>query len=126
MFPLFALFNFYLYSPTKTCRKRLSRSVILSTVSAYSYSISSKRFYIERTHILPGCHVSKQTFKSSPKYEILPICISFYFLFFSFPPVYILRWQRSDQIGMKARRAIWVQRYTSESLSNLPPFHLCQ
>lgn len=102
------------------CVKRPSKSATLSTVSAYSVIISSKQFHIEHTHILLGCRVSKQTFKSLQKYQILPICISFFFLF-AFGDG-----RDETKIGMKAQRAIWLQRYTSESLSNLPPFHLCQ
>lgn len=67
------------YFSTKKSVKRLSKSATLSTVSAYSFIISSKQFHIEHTHIFLGCRVSKQTFKSLQKYQILPICISFFF-----------------------------------------------
>lgn len=106
------------HSVQKHNQKPVIKSKNKPALSAYSYSMFSQQHHIKHTHILPGSHMSKQTFKSLQKYKFLPICISFF--------IYILRWQRSYQIGMKAQWAIWVQRYTSESLSNQPPSHLCQ
>lgn len=75
----------------KHSTKRLSKSATLSTVSAYLFIISYKQFHIQPAHILLGWRVSKQTFKSLQKYQILAICISFFF------PFCIWRWQRWDQ-----------------------------
>lgn len=55
------------------------------------------------THILLGSHVSKQIFKSLQKYEILSICISFFYLHLRCRDHTKLAWKLNEPFGCYAK-----------------------
>lgn len=123
---LFLLLNFpfvwHIFSP-----KRSSKPVIKCknkpTLSAYSHSMFSQQLHIKNTHILPGSHMSKQTFKSLQKYKILPICISFFYLHFEMAEI-IPNWHESPMSHLGAALH-FREPFKPTALSSLPMNAAC-
>lgn len=115
------LISFAQMMPKKTVET--CHHVILSTLSAYSYSMFSTQFHIKHTHIVPGSRVSKQTFKSLQKYKILPICISFLCLHFEMAEIRP-NWHESPMSHLGATLH-FREPFKPAALSSLPMTAAC-